>query len=313
MPEARRPHASDIHEAKKRPAIATTLIQITSLDASGGVILSTITNSVTCHKASATPPVWVSPVRQPATMLRGYLKISSQRVCSTTGGNRRQRDLRGIHLQRPGERSARLFHSPPAQQPVRRLGDKSADVQAEEGRQQPDCDHPAPADIGRGKRPQQRGEQLAGRQHRRGDPGEPAALMGRRKLLHQGDVDRIQASHAEPDEEAADDQIDPPAFRRQRHRAGRERDVQHGGDQRRAPSDLVGHQAVQQRAERRTDTRGEQDRARLSIGQMPLLDDEGQDKADQEEVEEIEHVAERRGARDLPLVSRQLLLALQKF
>ena len=86
MPEARRPHASDIHEAKKRPAIATTLIQITSLDASGGVILSTITSRVTSHKASATPPVWVSPVRQPATMLRGYLKISSQRVCSTTGG-----------------------------------------------------------------------------------------------------------------------------------------------------------------------------------------------------------------------------------
>jgi len=57
MPEARRPQASEIHEEKNRPTIATTLIQITSLEASGGVILSTITNSVTCHKASATPPV----------------------------------------------------------------------------------------------------------------------------------------------------------------------------------------------------------------------------------------------------------------
>src|SRR5689334_17429226 len=86
MPDARRPHASDIHEQKKRPAIADRLTQITNFDASGGVILSTITRSVTNHKASATPPVWVSPVRQPATMLRGYLKISSQRVFSTAGG-----------------------------------------------------------------------------------------------------------------------------------------------------------------------------------------------------------------------------------
>ena len=46
---------------------------------------------------------------------------------------------------------------------------------------------------------------------------------------------------------------------------------------------------------------------------MPLLDDERQDKADQEEVEEIEHVAEGRGARDLPLVRRELFLALQEL
>src|SRR5579862_1798899 len=86
MPEARRPQASEIHEQKKRPAIAAKLIQITSLEASGGVILSTITNSVTCHKASATPPVCVKPVRQPAMMLRGYLNSSSQRVRVTGGG-----------------------------------------------------------------------------------------------------------------------------------------------------------------------------------------------------------------------------------
>src|SRR5438067_1770034 len=84
-PEARRPHASEIHEHKNRPAIADTLSQTTNLEASGAVIFSTMTNKVTCHKASPTPPVWVNPVRQPATMLRGYLKISSQRVCSTAG------------------------------------------------------------------------------------------------------------------------------------------------------------------------------------------------------------------------------------
>jgi hypothetical protein len=65
-PDARRPQAPEIQEQKKRPRIATTLVHIASLEASGGVILSTITNRVTCHKAKATPPVWVSPVREPA-------------------------------------------------------------------------------------------------------------------------------------------------------------------------------------------------------------------------------------------------------
>ena len=49
-------------------------------------MFSTMTNSVTSHSASATPPVWVSPVRQPAMMLRGYLNSSIQRVFSTGGG-----------------------------------------------------------------------------------------------------------------------------------------------------------------------------------------------------------------------------------
>ena len=71
MPEARRPHASEIHEQKKRPAIAETLTQMTSLEASGGVMLRTMASSVTCHNARATPPVCVRPVRQPAMMLRG--------------------------------------------------------------------------------------------------------------------------------------------------------------------------------------------------------------------------------------------------
>ena len=84
-PDARRPNASEIHEQKKRPAIAEMLTQMASFDASAGVTCSTITNSVTIQSASATPPVWVRPVRQPATRLRGYLNSSSQRVCSTTG------------------------------------------------------------------------------------------------------------------------------------------------------------------------------------------------------------------------------------
>ena len=84
-PAGRRPHASEIHEHRKRPAIAIRAIQIPSLDASAGETLSTITSRVTVHKPKPTPPVWLRPVRAPAKMLRGYLKSSSQRVCSIVG------------------------------------------------------------------------------------------------------------------------------------------------------------------------------------------------------------------------------------
>src|SRR4051794_13879765 len=46
---------------------------------------------------------------------------------------------------------------------------------------------------------------------------------------------------------------------------------------------------------------------------MPFLDDERQNEPNQKEVEEIEHVAERRGARDLPLVRGKFLLTLQQL
>src|SRR5689334_1635148 len=84
-PDARRPIASEIHEQKKRPATAEMLTQIASCDASAGVTCSTITNNVTIHNVKPTPPVCVSPVRQPVMRLRGYLNSSSQRVCSGTG------------------------------------------------------------------------------------------------------------------------------------------------------------------------------------------------------------------------------------
>ena len=48
-------------------------------------MFSTITNSVAPHKPNEAPPVWVMPVKQPAATSRGYLKRSSQRVCSVAG------------------------------------------------------------------------------------------------------------------------------------------------------------------------------------------------------------------------------------
>jgi len=44
-----------------------------------------------------------------------------------------------------------------------------------------------------------------------------------------------------------------------------------------------------------------------------LTDDESQREGDQPVVEEIEHVAQHRSGNDLPLVRRQLLLALQNL
>jgi hypothetical protein len=46
---------------------------------------------------------------------------------------------------------------------------------------------------------------------------------------------------------------------------------------------------------------------------MPILDDERQHKSDEEKVEEVEHVAERRRQGDLPLIHGQLLLSIKQF
>jgi hypothetical protein len=46
---------------------------------------------------------------------------------------------------------------------------------------------------------------------------------------------------------------------------------------------------------------------------MPVLHDERQNEGDQQKIEEIEHVADRRRGEDLPLIDCQLLLPLQMF
>jgi hypothetical protein len=65
------------------------------------------------------------------------------------------------------------------------------------------------------------------------------------------------------------------------------------------------------RAGDRAHAGGQQDHRRLPVGQVPVVDDEGQHVADQEVVEEVQHVAEDRGDHDLPLVDGQLGLPLQ--
>jgi hypothetical protein len=122
---------------------------------------------------------------------------------------------------------------------------------------------------------------------------EPSAPGARDEFLNDRDVDRVHAGHAEADEEPADHQIDPGVLGGQRHRSSGDRGVQHRADHRFAPTDLVGRPAPEQRAEGRADAGGEQDHPRLPEGQVPVLDDERQNKDDQPKVEEIEHVADR--------------------
>src|SRR5258708_5498212 len=79
----RRPIASEIHEQNSRPKIETTPTQITRNEASVGLIFRTSTNKVVIHKLNPTVPVWLMPVRQATTMLRGYLNSSHQVAFST--------------------------------------------------------------------------------------------------------------------------------------------------------------------------------------------------------------------------------------
>src|SRR5205823_1144769 len=62
-----------------------------------------------------------------------------------------------------------------------------------------------------------------------------------------------------------------------------------------------------------TETGRQQDQRRLSVGQLPTADDEGEHVADQEEVEEIQHIAQVRRGDDLPLVAREGLLLLEQI
>ncbi len=244
-------------------------------------------------------------------MLRGYLNSSVQRVCSTVGRYGRQRDALRVDLQCPGERPARLLETSHPHQPVRRLRDKGTDVQGQERGQQANRKQTAPADIGCRKGRQQGAEQKTRRQHRRGQPGQPAALGGRHEFLNYRDVDRIHAGYPETDEQPADHQVDPGVLGGESHRPGGDRGIQHSADHRLAPADLVGHPAPDDRAERRSDARRQQDQPRFPKGQVPVFDDKRQDKGNQSKVEEVEHVADRGGARNLPLISRQLSLLIE--
>ena len=191
--------------------------------------------------------------------------------------------------------------------PISQCGDSGTQARisrVSSGRHQAHHEQAAPADGGLQERARHGAQQRAGRQQAGGQPGDPAALIGRHEFLHDRDIDGVQTGHAHADEEPADRQEQPAVFRGECHRAGGDGEVQHGEDHDAAPADLVGHPAPEQRAKRRADAGREQDRSRLAVGQMPAADDEREHEADQIEVEEIEHVADHRRGEDLPLIRR---------
>jgi hypothetical protein len=97
----------------------------------------------------------------------------------------------------------------------------------------------------------------------------------------------------------------------QRHQSGRERKVQDRADHDLAPADLVSQPAIKHRADWRANAGSQQDRPRLPVSKVPVLHDERQNECNQEKIEEIEHVADGRGGKYLPLVDCQFLLLFQ--
>src|SRR5229473_1725683 len=90
-------------------------------------------------------------------------------------------------------------------------------------------------------------------------------------------------------------------------------EVEHGGDEDLLAADPVGERAPEECTRHRADARRQQDHRRLAEGQLPRLDDEGQHEADEEIVEELQHVAEDRRGDDAILVAGEPRLLVEKL
>src|SRR6185295_18025473 len=97
------------------------------------------------------------------------------------------------------------------------------------------------------------------------------------------------------DEETHDRQVDPAIVRREVEQAGGDREIQHRADEYLAPADAVGNPAPHIGAEDGADTRAQKHHGGLAEGELPRTDQEGEDEGDQEEVEELERIADDGG------------------
>jgi hypothetical protein len=198
-----------------------------------------------------------------------------------------------------------------AQQPMRRFRDPGTDQQGQQRRNEADREEAAPADERRQISAENRAQHRAERNEAGDEPADEAALCGWNELLHQGQVDAVEPADAEADEEAEHGEKDPAMLRRQRQDAGREREIEDGRQEHFAPADAVGDVAPDVGAGDRADARGEQDEAGLAISELPGLDDEGEDVADEVVVEELERIADGGGGNDLPLIGREPRLPVE--
>src|SRR6516165_541960 len=74
----------------------------------------------------------------------------------------------------------------------------------------------------------------------------------------------------------------------------------------------VAEPAEEYRSRYRPYARGEQDRARLPEGQVPIAHKECEDETDQGKIEEIDHYRKQTRRKDLPLVDRQRGLPVEQ-
>ena len=226
---------------------------------------------------------------------------------SAAVGNRK----RGwLHLQRPGQRLARLLVTALTAQPARRLRYPEPDQQHQQRGQHADRKQQPPlpgADLST----DDCAEPDAERDHAGDDAADPAALGGGHELLHQRQIHTIEAADAGADKEAHDRQINPAIVRREIEQAGCDREVQHGADKHLAAADAVGKPAPDIGADDGADTRTHQHDGRLTEGELPRPDQEREHKADQEVVEEFKRVANDGGREDLDLVAGQIRPAIE--
>ena len=218
------------------------------------------------------------------------------------GGRQRQRGR--FHLQRPGQRLARLLVAALAAQPARRFRHPEPDQQHQQRRQHADREQQPPLAAAH-QGAHHRAEADAERDDAGHDAADPAALGGGHEFLHQRQVHAIQPADADADEEAHDREIDPAIVGREIKQAGGDREIQHGADEDLAAADAVGEPAPDIGADDGADTGTHQHDGRLAEGELPRPDQEGEHEADQEVVEEFQRVADDGGGEDLDLVAGQ--------
>jgi hypothetical protein len=125
------------------------------------------------------------------------------------------------------------------------------------------------------------------------------------ELLHQWQVDAVEAADPEANEEAEDRQKDPAMVRGQGENTGSEGKIENRADEYRPPTYAISQPSPNYRTQDGAYTRRQQNDRRLAEAQLPRPDNEGEDEADQEIVEELQHIAEDCGYDDPPLVGSQ--------
>jgi hypothetical protein len=122
--------------------------------------------------------------------------------------------------------------------------------------------------------------------------------------LDQWKIHAVETAHAETDQEAKHTQQEPVSFWNKRQCAGRQGEVQNRGDKDPSSPDPVCYVTPQEPSDYRTQTGREYEEGGLEIGQLPRHDDDAQDKAEKEEVEELQHVGQDRGYQNAVLAFR---------